>query len=194
MLAYSDSIFKDVRTGIIGHSEGGWTAIKGSRDKRCDFIITLAAPAWKGDSLIMSQTRAIAVAQTGKWDKEATQRKLLDVCMLPLPESMIKTQLYMALCEEAGDGSAIPAVQKQLSMAVETMTSGQYRQLLNYDPADDIKKVNKPWLALNGAVDLQVLPENLETIKNLNPEAETVLLDGHNHLFQKRWNRYHSGI
>lgn len=185
MLAYSDSVFKDIHTGILGHSEGGWTAIQAAQSPECDFVITLAAPAWKGDSLIMSQTRAIAVAQTGRWDKESSQRKLLDICMQPLPASIIKTQLYMALSAETGDMATMPAVQKQLSAAVEAMTTDHYRQLLNYDPAEDIKNVNKPWLAVNGSVDMQVLPENLDTFKSLNPKVETLLLNGHNHIFQK---------
>lgn len=79
----------------------------------------------------------------------------------------------------------MPAVQKQLSATVDVMTSEHYRQLLSYDPADDIKKVSKPWLAVNGSLDMQVLPENLETFKKLNPNVDTVLLEGHNHLFQK---------
>lgn len=185
MLACSDSIFKDTRTGILGHSEGAWTAIQSVSNPSCDFIITLAGPAWKGDSLIMSQSRAIAVAQTGRWDKEKTQRKLLDICMMPVPENIIKTQLYMALSAEYGDAATMPAVQKQLSAAVDVMTAEHYRQLLNYDPAEDIKNVSKPWLAINGSVDIQVLPENLETIKQLNKTVDTVLLEGHNHLFQK---------
>lgn len=185
MLACSDSIFSNMRTGVLGHSEGGWTAIQAAANPSCDFIITLAGPAWKGDSLIMSQSRAIAVAQTGRWDKEKTQRKLLDICMLPVPESIIKTQLYMALSAEYGDAAAMPTVQKQLSATVDVMTSEHYRQLLSYDPADDIKKVSKPWLAVNGSLDMQVLPENLETFKKLNQNVDTVLLEGHNHLFQK---------
>jgi len=185
MLVFSDSIFKDMRTGVIGHSEGGWTALQASQSPNCDFIITLAGPAWRGDSLIMSQTRAIAVSHTGRWDKESTQRKLLDICMQPLPVSIIKTQLYMALSEEFGDVASMPAIQKQISSTVDIMTSSHYRQFLNYDPAEDIMKVSKPWLAINGAVDMQVLPENLETFKSLNPKVDTVLLEGHNHLFQK---------
>lgn len=185
MLAYSDSLFRDIPTGILGHSEGAWTAIKCASDPRCDFIITLAGPAWKGDSLIMSQSRAIAVAQTGRWDKEATQRKLLDICMQNLPPAILKAQLYMALSEEYGDAASMPAVQKQLALIVETMTSDHYRELLRYDPSDDIKKVKKPWLAVNGSVDMQVLPENLYTYSSLNSNVETILLEGHNHLFQK---------
>ena len=104
---------------------------------------------------------------------------------MPVPERIIKTQLYMALSAEYGDAATMPAVQKQLSAAVDVMTAEHYRQLLNYDPAEDIKNVSKPWLAINGSVDIQVLPENLETFKQLNHTVDTVLLEGHNHLFQK---------
>ena len=43
------------KTGILGHSEGGTIAIKEAvNNPECDFIITLGAPAWAGDSIIMS--------------------------------------------------------------------------------------------------------------------------------------------
>ena len=185
MLSAADSIFPNVPVGILGHSEGGWTAIQGSQDERCDFIVTLAAPAWPGDSLIRSQARAIATAATGRWDKESTQRRILDICMQQLPRSIIKMQLMTALNEESGEAAKIPDVQKQISATVEVMTSDHYREMLVYNPAKDISNVGKPWLALNGSIDMQVRPENLGTIEELNQTASTVLLPGHNHLFQK---------
>lgn len=185
MLTLSDSIFENVPTGILGHSEGAWTAMQAAQDSKCDFIITLAGAAWQGDSIIMSQSRVMAVAATGRWDKESTQRKLLDICMLPLPGAFIKAQLCVAIGEEYGEAATLPSVQKQIGAIAEAMTSAHYMEMLKYNPADDIRNVNKPWLAVNGSVDMQVLPENLNTIKELNPRVDTVLLDGHNHLFQK---------
>jgi len=43
--------------GIVGHSEGGQIAIQLASSKIADFIVTLAAPAIKGDSLIVEQNR-----------------------------------------------------------------------------------------------------------------------------------------
>jgi len=54
--------------GIIGHSEGGQIAfILGAKDKP-DFIVTLAAPGLKGDSVIVEQNR-FAMREAGIADK-----------------------------------------------------------------------------------------------------------------------------
>ena len=125
---------KDRPIGIIGHSEGGSIAIKCAPS--VDFIITLAAPAIQGDSIILTQTKAMldASGQGFAWDS-----------------------LYP-----------------------------WYRTFLRYNPAEDIRNIDIPWLALNGTKDLQVLCEdNTSTIMQLNPNATVVVFDGLNHLFQQ---------
>lgn len=182
---YVDSCCSGVAVGVIGHSEGGTVAMRiGASDSKCRFIVTLAAPAWRGDSLIMSQSRALAVAMTGRWDNEPLQRRILDLAMSDMPASLARPMIYMVLSEAAGDAAKIPEVQKQLNSQIDALLSPWYRNMLRYDPAADIAGVTVPWLALNGSKDVQVLPSNLETISALNRNADTRLLDGHNHLFQ----------
>lgn len=185
MLETARSLVPGVPAGVLGHSQGGLTAIGAARDSLCDFIITLAAPAWPGDSIIMSQTRAIAVAQTGRWDAEQKQRRLMDTCLSPLPAHLAKIQILLILSEDLGDSATLPQVAEQLGQIAEVMTAEPYRMMLRYNPAQDISAVHIPWLALNGSKDTQVLPGNLATISELNPSAKTVLMEGHNHLFQK---------
>ncbi len=184
MLEYARSIMPGIPSGVLGHSQGGWSALGVARDSLCDFIITLAGPAWSGDSVIMSQTRAIAVAQTGRWDAEQKQRSLLDVCLSPLPAHLAKVQLIMIMSKDLGESATLPQVAEQLTQVADAMTSESYRMMLRYNPAEDILRVDVPWLALNGTKDMQVLCENLQTIKDLNPKAITVPMEGHNHLFQ----------
>lgn len=184
-LRYLDSCYVDLPTGVIGHSEGGTIAIKCAvADKNCDFIVTLAAPAWAGDSIIMSQSRALAVALTGKWDAETRQRRLLDIAKSYQPDFQARIALFAAMSEMTGEAAQLPAVKTQISQQIDALLSPWYRAMLRYDPADDISRVTVPWLALNGTLDCQVLPGNLDTIAMLNPAAETMLLPGLNHLFQ----------
>lgn len=185
-IALADSLYPGVPKGVLGHSEGGNTAIKTAvRDGRCAFIVTLAAPAWQGDSIIMSQTRAIANAMTGTWEKEALQRSLLDIAKGPLPAFMASTAIIQLMAGDIGpEAAALPQVQSQFAAAAAAMTSPWYREMLRYDPAADIAAVTVPWLALNGSLDKQVLPGNLDTIRSLNAGADTRLMPGHNHLFQ----------
>ncbi len=185
-IAKADSCMpRCVPIGVLGHSEGGSAAIKiAALDQNCSFIITMGAPAWSGDSIIMSQARAMATAMTGRWDAEDTQRRILDLVKSDIPTIMLRTSLYGILSEQLGEMAKMPEVQKQLSAQIEAMCSLPYRSMIRYNPGNDIRVVNIPWLALNGSKDMQVLPGNLDTIRFLNPDADTQLMQGQNHLMQ----------
>lgn len=184
-VALADSIFPELRVGIIGHSSGGGYAIRnGAHNPKVDFIVTLAAPAWSGDSIVMSQSRAMAVAMTGRWDAEPLQRKILDIAKSEASDISARTLLSMAIGEALGEMAGLPQVQNQISAQIDGVLSPWYRSMLRYDPAEDIRRVKVPFLALNGSKDTQVLPGNLATIKKLNPEVTVVEIEAHNHLFQ----------
>lgn len=197
-LSFLDSCYTSIPKGIIGHSEGGQLAIRiaaqakndsTSLSSSPDFIITLAAPSWRGDSLIMSQARALSTAMTGSWPGEAMQREILDIAQGPLPTSIASPLVYAIISKELGEAAQLPQVSKQINTQVSAVLSPYYREMLRYDPEDDIKAVDIPWLALNGDKDLQVLPDNLKTIAGQNPSASVVLLPGLNHLFQRASSR-----
>ncbi len=190
-IAFLDSCYTSLPKGIIGHSEGGQFAIRIAAETKAtstsspDFIITLAAPAWRGDSLIMSQARALSTAMTGSWPMEGMQREILDIARGPLPVSIASPMLYGIFAKNLRSAAQMPQVQQQITAQVEAVLSPYYRELLRFDPESSIKSVTVPWLALNGDKDLQVVPENLDTIRQLNPKANAIRVKGHNHLFQE---------
>ncbi len=174
-----------IPVGVLGHSEGGSAAIRiAGNDSGCSFIITMGAPAWSGDSIIMSQARAMAVAMMGRWDAEASQRRILDLVKSDIPTVMLRVSLHQLIAEQLGEMANMPDVMKQVSAQVEVLCSLPYRSMVRYNPEDDIREVGVPWLALNGDKDMQVLPANLDAIKALNPDADTRLMPGLNHLMQ----------
>ncbi len=185
-LAFVKQQFPDVPTGVLGHSEGGLSAIMNAVEcPDCEFIITLASPAWPTDSIVMSQVRSLSVASTGKWEQEALERQLLDVAMSDLPDYQVRAMLSVSLNQALSpELRSIPKMQEYVNAQLDAMLSPWFRSLLRLDPASYISAVKVPWLALNGTKDLQVLPGNLQTISELNPQANTVLLPDHNHLFQ----------
>lgn len=183
-LAWIASQYPGIPAGCIGHSEGGQVAVRLAAEPPCSFIVTLAAPAWKGDSLIMAQSRAISMAMTGAWPGEGMQRQLLSIAGSQTPAYSARMMMLSVLASSLGDQAALPEVQKYIGAQVDAMLSPWYREFLRYDPADDIKAVAVPWLALNGSKDMQVPVENLSTIASLTPMAETRVMEGHNHLFQ----------
>lgn len=178
--------YPESHIGLLGHSQGGEIAVMAASHNKepIDFIITLAAPAWPGDSLIMSQCRALAVATTGSWPGESLERRLLDIAKSDISPTLAKPMLMQAFSSSLGDIMSVPQVQQQVWQQIQPLLSPMYRGLLRYDPTDDIKNVKVPWLALNGDKDFQVLQDNLKTINELNPMAKVLILKGHNHLFQ----------
>lgn len=185
-IAYLDSCYSDIPIGVIGHSEGGTTAIKSAvRNENCDFIITLAAPAWSGDSIIMSQTRAIEMAKFDQWDAELLQRKCLDIAKSEIHKHIAEAMLFSVIKQDSGEIIKRSQMQQSINKRIDELLSPWYRDFLRYNPEGDIKAVSKPWLAINGALDCQVLPENLNTIKELNRSVQTVMLPYHNHLLQE---------
>lgn len=180
-----DSIFLDLPKGIIGHSAGGTYAImNAAHNHKTNFIVTLAAPAWSGDSIVMSQTRALAVLATGKWEQEDLQRRILEIAKSDLPELTRRMLLTAEISKPLGDIVKLPEVQKQLSLQVDVLLSPWYQSFLKYDPSKDIKSIQKPFLALNGLKDCQVVPANLESISQMNPNVDTKCFENLNHLFQ----------
>lgn len=182
---YVDSIYPDCHIGLLGHSQGGSIAImQGAHNPRVEFIVTMAAPAWSGDSLIMSQTRAIATASMGRWDNEPIQRYIIDIARSKIAAPTARALIYQKITEQIGQASEIAQVRQQLNSQIDIMVSTYYREMLRYDPSADIKAVHIPWLALNGSKDLQVLPSNLKTFKEHNTNVQTHELEDLNHLFQ----------
>ena len=127
----------------------------------------------------------MAVRMAGRWDGEALQRSLLDVAKSDMPDAQANTLIYMTLAQNLGETSKLTAVQQQMAAQIKMLLSPWYREMLRYDPSADISGINKPWLALNGELDVQVLPENLSTVSEKNPGAITKRMSGHNHLFQR---------
>lgn len=179
-----ESLFPNVPTGVLGHSEGGVIAIiNAAENPACDFIITLAAPAWSGDSTVMSQARAIATATTGQWTMENFQRQFLAIAKSPLPTPVAMAAMDAVAITMPGYVAA-QGMPEALHRSFAAMLSPWYREFMRLDPAQYIVRVNKPWLALNGSRDMQIVPAQLATIARLCPAAITVTLEGHNHMFQ----------
>lgn len=183
--------YPGVPKGVIGHSNGGTVAIRlAANDTVCDFIVTLAGPAWSGDSIVMSQSRAVSYALTGKWDGEEIERQFLSVVKSDLSSLQAYPMLMSIFTLRLGDTLKFPGVQEQLALQLKTAMSPWYREFVRYNPENDIRGISIPWLALNGDRDFQVLVGNLDTIRSLNPDATAITMKDHNHMFQQT----HTGL
>lgn len=181
-----DSCFgPSICKGIFGHSEGGTAAIRIAVDNpRCGFIITSGAPAWDGDSIVMSQTRARMLAEHGCWENESSERYMLELIKSDMPEGPLLRRLIMTAFPEVKDTIGFSDVPIGPFKQLRYMISPPFRELVKSRPEAYIRNVTVPWLALNGDKDSQVMPENLRLISKWNPHATTVMLKDHNHWMQ----------
>ena len=179
------------KIGIIGHSEGGTIAfILGATRDDLSFIVSLAGASVRGDTLLLSQNRAISKAY-GMFDK------VIDI-NLGINRSLYEVVINSSANDSIFIDSLNTTVAKKLPSFNASRKDGLIKQLslpwmyefIRLDPSEYISKINIPVLALNGKKDLQVLHHlNLPAIESSlklagNSNYSLFALDSLNHLFQ----------
>ena len=188
------------KIGLIGHSEGGLIApIIASRNKDVNFIVLLAGPGLTGEQILLKQAVLIAKAE-GIDEKEIKET------------TTISEEIYKILIKTPNNSKAAEKIKKVYAKATKKMsdeekeksglnegrrdltiqqvTSKWFRTFLITDPQIYLSKVKCAVLALNGANDLQVPPdEDLAAIESAlkiagNTNYKTMKLPELNHLFQ----------
>jgi len=173
------------RIGLIGHSEGGVIApMIAARNKDVAFIVMMAGTGVPGDQVLVAQGEAIQVAsgispeEAAK--KAATQKEILTLVETEKDQTVLEKEMKEKM---VGD---MP--EDMMDAQIKQFTSPWFRYFLTYDPAIALRKITCPVLAINGALDKQVLPDqNLPPIRKAladNKHAEVDELPGLNHLFQ----------
>lgn len=169
--------------GLVGHSEGGLIAsMVAARSRDVAFVVLLAAPGLPGDEFACQQARRRAEIQ-GSNPEEVEQL----------------TNEVMALLRK---GKSEPALRRKLNQILSQLPDQQRKATVNrlmmpwlrefgrLDPAEYLRRVKCPALALNGDRDVSVEPKsNLARIRQSlqsggNRNFKVVELQGLNHLFQ----------
>ncbi len=187
------------KIGLIGHSEGGLIApIVASRSKDVAFVVLMAGPGLRGDSLLTLQ--AAALRRLAGASEESIAR-----------ESAASRRLY-ALLRQGDSVGVVRATRELVGLQTQGATEAQIKALgdldtlatrasrqffapwmrffIDFDPRPTLMKVKCPVLALNGSKDFQVPPkENLAAIEAAfrdagNRDFTAKELPGLNHLFQ----------
>lgn len=180
------------KVGVLGHSEGGTIAmtLAARPDAALDFIVSLAGPSIKGVEVLVEQNY-MALRWAGISDSVARDY------------GKVLTELYDAKVKNPSLSKADEATLNViLSDAQVSLPEGLKKNLLTilqtsspwldyftqYDPRKDLPKITCPVMAINGQMDVQVLPaSNLGTLRELLPHHEKTLVKeyaGLNHLFQ----------
>lgn len=184
---------KGIPVGMVGHSEGGMIAPMVAASGGLDFMILLAAPGHSIDSLMSDQRRQMSggaipydtihraaytyiKAHTDQ-DQQTFGRGLMDA-MTSAEQSLVKDKSYT--------GSDADPVAGEL---YGTYASPWMRYFIAYEPAEYLRQVTVPVLAINGTLDRQVDVTNLDAIAEALDAAENndvtiVVAPGLNHLLQ----------
>ncbi|SFR52516.1 hypothetical protein SAMN04490243_2600 [Robiginitalea myxolifaciens] len=186
--------------GLIGHSEGGLIApMVAASNPETAFIIMLAGPGVSGYDIILEQTRLINDADGVDPLVSAKNREVLKGTLNAL---MVNEDLEIARSEATSflqstlenDTLLLPEGmpnEEFINNQLNVLITPWMRYFLIYDPAESLRKVTCPVLAINGEKDLQVPPgQNLPAIEMYLKEAgntrfQIAELPNLNHLFQE---------
>lgn len=185
------------KIGIIGHSAGGIIAfIVAKKDPSIAFVVSLAGAGVRGDSLMLKQAELISKSQgmpDAVWQgmKPSVRNRYAILQQTDKTPEELQKELYADVTqtmspEQLKDLNTI----QQISAQISSMTSPWYLHFMRYDPAEDLKELKCPALALNGEKDIQVdAAMNLTAIQekitgNGNKNVTIKAYPNLNHLFQ----------
>lgn len=139
---------------IAGHSQGSLVGILAAKDK-VDGFISLAGAGQSMDNVIMEQ-----IIKTAPMFTEDAKR------------------VFSILKEGKTTDDFPPALASIFNKSVQPFISNW----MQYNPQEEIKKLEMPILIINGTKDLQVSIEEANLLKEAAPKANLVIIENMNHI------------
>lgn len=177
------------KVGVLGHSEGGTIALMLAGERVPDFIISLAGVATSGEECIVWQNVANlelnGVPQQMCEDYGKALRGIYAQRSIQGGPVADAGKFVRQLC--SGEGLKLPAQFTDNLVAVASKKSAWLDWFVSYNPAEAIKKIKCPVMAVNGTLDMQVPVDNLQVLRELLPVGKKNLIKEYpdrNHLFQ----------
>lgn len=176
------------KIGLIGHSEGGLDALIAASDNTdVHFMILMATPAVKGDSLLYMQNRALL--------------KVMNVPNIAIEQRIKHLHRIFEIIETTPDASDAASklktwLQKQnlpektIDAEIRQLLSPWMRYFISFNPETTFKHIGIPTLILCGSKDLQVpcLQNSRILYHGLTSSGNGAVtvkrFNGLNHLFQ----------
>lgn len=143
---------------IAGHSEGSLIGILAAQTGGVDALISLAGPGRSIDKII--------VEQLAKQSAELSENARIALDEIKEKGS---TQNYSPYLESIFRASVQPYI----------------KSWMQFDPAEELAKLEIPVLLINGNYDLQVDVVDAELLQKASPGSQLVIPDKMNHIFRK---------
>ena len=183
------------KIGVLGHSEGGTIGYMLAAKGKADFVVSLAGPALRGDSILLMQNRDI-LKKAGLDDEninkygEALHRIFQykasgkNFRFASTPEVLLPMLTF--------DINLPEQLRANLLETMKQVDSVWLDYFISYDPANDLRQTKCPVMLLGGSYDTQVrAKENISAAKSLLPKNAKSLFKEYpnaNHLFQPSTN------
>jgi len=187
------------RIGLIGHSEGGVIApLVSDQGARLAFMVLLAGPGLRGDSLLQLQSIALRraaglpdslIARGAMYNRRLYERIIAGDSLGAL--EMVRALVREEIGQIPGDNrGATGDPERMASELLGTIYTPWMRFLLGYDASQGLARAKCPILAIWGDRDLQVpWRENREAMASALEKARhrdhtLRVVEGLNHMFQ----------
>ena len=153
------------RVTVLGHAEGGWIAmVVARRERRVDNLVLVGTPGTTGAELVMEQQRALldrlGASETERAERIGLQQRIHDAVL------------------GSGSWDGVPAALRGQA------DTPWFRDFLDFDPADTIRRTEQPILILRGSLDREAGPHHAERLAELararrrDTSVEQVTLEG----------------
>ena len=177
--------------GVLGHSEGATVAFMLGAEKVPDFIVAVGAPAVRGDSILVSQSR-LMLLQNGM-PQDVTDAycdalgKIYDARIAKGKEASA------AIAKEIADGwkgkMLLEQLGENLTAIIAAMENPWLDAFITYSPDADIAATKCPAFVIYGEKDTQVIPTlNSPAMERLAKTAEVREYPSLNHLMQHAYS------
>lgn len=177
------------KVGVLGHSEGGTIAFMMGANGMVDFLVSLAGTAISGLDVIVGQNAAMLQLNGLPQEYIDNYCKALRFIYTDRVAQVAVDDAEMYIDEICSKNELdLPYAARENLAKCVTAGGAWFTWFLGYDPAQAIRKIECPVMALNGTLDMQVLcDDNMPVVCNTLPENKKHLIkeyEGLNHLFQ----------
>lgn len=192
------------RVFLLGHSQGGILAGIAAYSEEIAGVILMATPVLPGFEIINQQIKEISLRSgiSGQIIEQnlQLQNQIYEVIrrdegmdeVRGIFEGRIRQQLaFISEAQIEAMGGAEAIINAQVEQQLAPMQSRWFRSFMDYDPAEDLKYLEIPVLAVFGEKDVQVLAApNIKEIhswktENLAENFHIQRISKANHLFQE---------
>ncbi len=142
---------------VIGHSEGSLIGMIASQTEKVNKFVSLAGVGEPAGEIIRQQL--------------AAQPPIVLEQSLPIIESLEK-------------GETVDTVPPMLSALFRPSVQPYIISWFKYNPQEELAKLDKPILIVQGTTDIQVTVDEAEKLMKTNPNAEKQIIEGMNHILK----------